>query len=418
MAATKFNFAGLQRSPRIVKILLLQQFFEGFVPIMALYAIMFERVGGLSFGQIGILFSIWSLAYLVAELPSGVLADYWSRKKVIILGGLLRTAGFAIWLFWPTFTGYAIGFALWGCMIACTSGAVAAYLHNELEVSGNGPRYAKYFGWITSSYWLGTLVGFLAASLLTLNHSGPLICLSIASSAVFAAILVFAPEHPYKKQDTYLKTLKSGFREVGRSGKLRYVCFGLFTVYMIIGVLEELLPRIYANFGLSDSAVALTLAAALVITVIFLTRLETFVRVSLTKQMLLMALGVVFLLGGLYAGGLTGSLLILIFSLVFQLFRPLFQHHVQAVAEGDERATIGSIPGLAAGLFGAAAYAVIGKVAEFSNEVSSIAMYGSFWLAILLLLAYIGKNYHQLDKQLLRSTKSDAKSQPWSIPRQ
>lgn len=51
------------------------------MPIMALYTIMFERVGGLSFERIGLLFSIWSLAYLLAELPSGVLADYWSRRK-------------------------------------------------------------------------------------------------------------------------------------------------------------------------------------------------------------------------------------------------------------------------------------------------------------------------------------------------
>lgn len=389
----RFQSTHLHESPRIVKILLLQQFFEGFVPIMALYAIMFERVGGLSFDQIGLLFAIWSLAYLVTELPSGVLADYWSRRNVIIIGGVLRAIGFAIWLIWPSFSGYAIGFALWGSMIACTSGAVAAYLHNELKADGHNTRYAKYFGWITSVYFLGSLIGYLVASVLTLDNTNLLIGLSIASSLLFAVVLAIAPESPYQKQSTYLKTLAAGSKEILQSKKLRYMCYGLFSVYMIIGVLEELLPRTYANFGLSDTMIALTLAAALVLTVTVLARLETFVRFSLTKQVLFMALGVVFLLLGLWLGGVGGSVLVLLFSLVFQLFRPLFQHHIQETATGDERATIGSIPGLAAGLFGAAAYVVIGKIAGLISELSSIAFYGAFWLCLLLVLAYTGRKY-------------------------
>src|SRR5687768_2625779 len=107
------HLKSIRMAPRIVKLLALEQFFEGFVPVMALYAIMFERVGGMSLQQIGLLFSIWSLAYLCVELPSGVLADYWSRRKVLMLGGLLRALGFGVWILWPTFLGYAIGFALW-----------------------------------------------------------------------------------------------------------------------------------------------------------------------------------------------------------------------------------------------------------------------------------------------------------------
>ena len=381
------------------------------MPIMALYAIMFERVGGLDFEQIGLLFSIWSLAYLITELPSGVLADYWSRRNVIIVGGVLRAIGFAVWMLWPSFTGYAIGFALWGSMIACTSGAVTAYLHNELKVFGKSTLYAKYFGWIMSAHWLGTLIGYILASVFTLEHTNFLIGSSLASSLFFAGILAFMPEQPYKKQATYLKTLKAGFREILVSKKLRYVCYGLFSVYMIIGVLEELLPRIYANFGLDDRSVSLLLAAALLLTVTLLTKLESLVRFSLAKQMLAMVLGVVFLLGGLYLDGISGSMLVLLFSLVFQLFRPLFQHHVQEVTKGNERATIASIPGLAAGLLGAVAYALIGKGAEITNEAFSIAAYSGFWLVILLVLSFIGRKY-RVSKSIRQPIEAAETGQP------
>jgi MFS family permease len=377
----------------VVKVLMAQHFLEGFVPIGALYAIMFGTVGGLDFTHIGWLFAIWSVAYLVAELPSGVLADYWSRKYVIMLGGVIRTAGFLIWMVWPGFWGYAIGFALWGIMIACSSGAVAAYLHTELRAINMGEKYAKYYGWVTSFLWVGVLCGSVTAAIFTLKHTNLLIGLSAASSLLFTVLLVGLPEHPYKKQATYLKTLAAGAQEVFRSQRLRYICLVLFSVYMIIGVIEELLPRLYANFGLNDTAVSLTLAASVVATVLLVARLETIVRFSLFKQGLVMALGVLFLLGGLYAGGLWGVGLLMLFSLLFHVFRPVFIHHAQEATKGEERATIGSIPGLAAGLFGAGAYALIGVVAGFTSERMSIALYGAVWLVVVLALAVMGRRY-------------------------
>lgn len=386
-------FQKLRQAPKIVKVLYAQQFLEGFVPIAALYTIMFERVGGLHFEQIGLLFSLWSLAYLITELPTGVLADYWSRKGVIIIGGVVRALAFVIWMTWPTFTGYAIGFALWGAMIACSSGAVSAYLHDELRAIGKGAQFAKFFGWIMSALWLGMLVAYLTAAVLTLERASLLIAMGVASSILMSLLLLAIPEHPYKRQATYLKTLAAGFREIKHSKKLRYVCFGLFSVFMVIGVLEELLPRLFEQFGLNDSGVSLVLAASLVVTVVLLAKLESFVTFSLARQMLVMCAGLVCLLAGLAFGGLGAVGLVLIFSLVFHLFRPVFMHHVQEIAQGDERATIGSIPGLAAGLFSAAAYAGISAVAAVTSEQVSIAIYGALWLVILLALALWGRQY-------------------------
>ena len=377
-------------APKIVKVLTAEQFLEGFVPIQALYAIMFSRVGHLDLKHIGWLFSVWWLAYLFAELPSGVLADYWSRKKVVAAGNLLRAVGFILWIVWPTFTGYAIGFTLWGVMIAFSSGATNAYLHSELRADGQDRLFAKYFGWINSALYAGLLSGFLMAALFTLRHTNLLIGVSAAASVTGAVVLMFALERPYTKQATYLKTLRSGLHELTQSKKLRYLCYGSFTVLMVIGVLEELLPRLYAAFGLSDSWVALMAATALLATVFLLTRLESFVRFSLSKQMLIMGAGILTLVAGLSLGGRGAALLLLAFNLIFQLFRPVFQHHILAELKGEERATVGSIPGFAAGLFGAMAFSIIGWVAEAKSESFSIGAYALFWFVVIMVLAILG----------------------------
>jgi hypothetical protein len=263
-----------------------------------------------------------------------------------------------------------------------------------------------------SALSFGLLAGYFVAALLTLKHTGLLIGLSLAASLLMSLILCLVPEHPYKKQATYFKTLAAGFKEIMHSKKLRYVCFGLFSVYMIVGVLEELLPRLDAQFGQNDSAVSIVLAAGLLLTVVLLTRLESFVRFSMAKQMLVMCAGLVFLLGGLRLGGLGAAAMVLVFSLVFHLFRPVFIHHVQEVAEGNEKATISSIPGLAAGLLSAAAYAVIGMVASHTSEKVSIGLYGALWLAGLLVLAWWGRKYDSGGRMTGQDAEDGRLSQP------
>lgn len=368
-------------------------FFDGFVPIAALYPIMFSRVGGLDIQQVGALFAIWSLAYLISEIPSGVLADYWSRKWVVFASGIARALGFAIWILWPGFTGYAIGFALWGVCIACWSGAASAYLHDELRYEGKLDKFAKYYGYLMSVSTAGKLAGLITAAILTLQHTNLLIGLSLISSVLLSAVLLWLPEHPYKKQATYLKTLGAAFAEVKRSRKLRYLCYVLFSIYMSIGVIEELLPRVYASFGMNDTAVAIIIAASVVSAIFLLTKLEWVSRFSLTIQSLILCSGLITLVIGLQFGSIVGSLLVLMFALVFELFRPVFMHHVTAAAQSDERATIGSIPGLFAGLFGAGAYWLIGFVSQQTSENQAITLYALLFLGVFVLLTFLGKAY-------------------------
>ena len=49
------------------------------VPLYPLYALLFTDTG-LSGGQISLLFAIWSTVGIVAEVPTGALADRFSRR--------------------------------------------------------------------------------------------------------------------------------------------------------------------------------------------------------------------------------------------------------------------------------------------------------------------------------------------------
>src|SRR3954447_17917777 len=66
------------------------------VPYYPLYALLFLDTG-LSQAQILLLFALWSVTAFVAEVPTGALADHWSRRGSLLLAGCLQAAAFALW---------------------------------------------------------------------------------------------------------------------------------------------------------------------------------------------------------------------------------------------------------------------------------------------------------------------------------
>jgi hypothetical protein len=68
-------------------------------------------------------------------VPSGALADSWSRRHLYALGALLTAAGYATWIIWPAYPGFALGFVLWGIGGAFASGTLEALVYDDLLVA-------------------------------------------------------------------------------------------------------------------------------------------------------------------------------------------------------------------------------------------------------------------------------------------
>jgi MFS family permease len=106
-----------------------------------------------------VLFAIWSVVSFAFEVPSGALADAWSRRGLYAIGELLTAAGFALWLIWPAFPGFALGFVLWGLGGALASGTLEALVYDQV-----GDDYAKVMGRAGTVGILATLAATLLAT--------------------------------------------------------------------------------------------------------------------------------------------------------------------------------------------------------------------------------------------------------------
>src|SRR3954451_5328005 len=123
------------------------------VPYYPLYALLFLDTG-LSDTQISLLFGVWSVTAFVTEVPAGALADRWSRRGVLVLGGLLEAVGFVIWTAAPSFWAFFAGFVVWGVAGALWSGAAEALVSDEVSAVGAEDSFARVNGAMTAAEWL------------------------------------------------------------------------------------------------------------------------------------------------------------------------------------------------------------------------------------------------------------------------
>ena len=81
---------------RFIRCWYLHEFLHGFVLLYPVYAI-FMLDQGLSPLELSWLFIIWSGAAMAFELPTGVLADRFPRRYILIMASIVKAAAFGIW---------------------------------------------------------------------------------------------------------------------------------------------------------------------------------------------------------------------------------------------------------------------------------------------------------------------------------
>ncbi len=157
--------------------------------------VLFYQDNGLSMQDIFLLKSVYSVAIVAMEIPSGYMADVWGRKKTLFLGSVLGAAGFALYSFSAVFWTFAVAEVVLGIGQSFISGADTAMLYDTLKTSGEEDQYIKQEGRITSAgnfaeAFAGVCGGLLAAVSLRLPFYFQF---GVSAIAIPAALLLKEP---------------------------------------------------------------------------------------------------------------------------------------------------------------------------------------------------------------------------------
>jgi MFS family permease len=159
--------------------------------------VLFYQENGLSMSQIFLLKSIYSIAMVATELPSGYMADVWGCRRTILLGAIMGTLGIVIYSFSSDFASFVMAEIILGVGFSFVSGADSAMLYDSLKAENREDEYIKYEGRITSGgNFAEALAGVAGGLLATISLRTPYFFqIFIAASGIPAAFLLKEPQH-------------------------------------------------------------------------------------------------------------------------------------------------------------------------------------------------------------------------------
>jgi MFS family permease len=224
------------------------------------YALLFTD-HGISAWQLSSLFVIWSATGIVLEVPAGVLADAYSRRALLVIGPLLTAAGYALWVFAPSYPVFALGFVLWGAKGALASGALEALVYEELERLGAADSYARLNGRAHTAGVVAVLLATVAAApVLKYGGYAAVGVASVAGCVLTAVVAAMFPSHKAAAatdDDGYVATLRAGLIDARLNPQVRSWVLLVPAITAIWGALEEYTPLLIRGTGIPTALVPL-----------------------------------------------------------------------------------------------------------------------------------------------------------------
>ncbi|WP_100984960.1 HP1165 family MFS efflux transporter [Helicobacter pylori] len=185
---------------------------------------------GLSLSEILLVQTFFSFCVLVAEYPSGVLADLMSRKNLFLVSNVFLIASFSFVLFFDSFILMLLAWGLYGLYGACSSGTIEASLITDIKE--NKKDLSRFLAKNNQITYLGMIIGSSLGSFLYLKIHAMLYIVGIFLIMLCALTIVIyfkEKEGDFKSQKS-LKLLKEqvkgSLKELKDNPKLKILLVG------------------------------------------------------------------------------------------------------------------------------------------------------------------------------------------------
>lgn len=171
--------------------------------IRVLYMIAFN----ISYGEIGVLRSIFAFTVTFFELPTGIIADKVSRRLSMLIASVFFAAHSIVYIFFPSYTGFIIAQIMLGVSISFISGADSSYLHNYIK-NNTKDDFLKVTGDIRYiSKWFLAILSIISSIIYNINPHYNFAITFIMGIVAF--IVVFSL--PRDSMVSYMEILKKSF---------------------------------------------------------------------------------------------------------------------------------------------------------------------------------------------------------------
>src|SRR5512135_2314310 len=150
---------------------------------------------GLNALQLVLVGTTLEVSAFVFEVPTGVVADVFSRRWSIIAGMFVMGLGFVVEGSFPFFAPILMAQVLWGLGYTFTSGATEAWIADEIGEARSGQAFLR----ASQMGTIGALIGIVPGALIGLLGANiPLVLGGVLLMALGAVLIVIMPERGFK----------------------------------------------------------------------------------------------------------------------------------------------------------------------------------------------------------------------------
>lgn len=200
---------------------------------------------GFNSASIGLMVALYSAVSLAVEIPSGILADRWSRKGVLILAAIFLGLSATIASVSYAVPIYLISAVSWGFYNALTSGTYDSIIYDTLlEEEGHAKNYEKTYGRLMIVSSIGLIVSALTGGLIGQYLGLRATFILSIPLAIFAILFIVRFREPQLHKQTenieIILHTKKTLASVFKNPKLIWILVSLFSASLILSLIMEM----------------------------------------------------------------------------------------------------------------------------------------------------------------------------------
>lgn len=232
------------------------KFSQVLLSVMMPFMIVYFRDIGLTFTQIATVFTVFGIFTFLFEIPTGAIADGYSRKLSVLIGSFASFICLFFMMFTTNFYMILIFWSLAGISQTFVSGADSSWVISNLKHKKKKKLEQEYFIKLQVIVTTGAVLAPLLGILLLNHFNYSILWLVFATGFLLEGILlVFIPEHYKPKKTSLLKAIqnvikqaKKGFAHVKKNKNLIYF-FIAMTFFLFTGLGDEGWEPLFVELG-------------------------------------------------------------------------------------------------------------------------------------------------------------------------
>ena len=246
---------------------------------------------GINAVGVGTATAIFLAFNLIFDIPSGILADKWSRKGMLFVSAVSLAVCSVILGLSNGLEMYIVGYLFYGVYVVSTSGTYQAITYDSLHDEGRADQYSKVVGRAYALFLAGAGVANVASGFIANHFSYSTTFFVTVISCVLNALLILSLKEPAfhkdEKKERVIKQLGQTIKTLANTKLLRslaIVMSALAVVELFKGEFGQLYMLRYVTepqlIGLLWAAYAFTWSLGSLIAHRFRTKLNTLVLLT------------------------------------------------------------------------------------------------------------------------------------------